>query len=77
MLVGTAKGCEISAHHAAQPTAPFDDVLVPAAPQVFRDFRELRPLAIPPRVPLKHEAAAFRARADVGEAWEVEWPRAP
>src|ERR1035441_2320284 len=63
---------KIASHDRSQPASLFGYVLVPAPPEVFGDFKELRHRPITPRMTGQHEAASPRARADVGEPQEVE-----
>jgi hypothetical protein len=65
---------EVASHHRPQPTSLFGYVLVPAPPEVFGNFQELRHLAVTSRMTGQQKAAPPRSRADVREAQTVEEP---
>src|SRR5271170_7072370 len=65
---------EVAPHHRPQPTSLLRDVLVPAPPEAFGNFQQLRHLTITSRMAGQQEAAPPRLRADVREPQEVEGP---
>ena len=52
---------EEASHHAAQPLTLFSDALVPSAPEVLRDFQQLRLFAVTPRVAGQQKATPPRS----------------
>src|SRR5277367_2272999 len=61
-------------HHRPQLLSLPGDILVPAPPEVFRNFQQLRHLTVPSRMTGQQEATPPRSRADVREPQEVEGP---
>lgn len=63
---------EEAPHHASQPPSLFSDILVPAAPEVFADFQQLRHFPVTSRMAGQLEVAPSRSCTDVGQPQEVE-----
>src|ERR1019366_324085 len=61
---------EVAGYDLLQPGSLDGDRLMHSTPQLRLDVLQLRPLAIPPGLPLKLEVASAGATADVGEAQE-------